>query len=191
MRDPTVEGSTRGPVAIESGVIEVRIRELSQLFNSLDPSPFHERELDDDAAAYVESWARELPRRASIRIVVHLPADEARRAEARGLETAIANHFAAQADAIVRERRERTRLGTRYLALGIVVLLSCLVASQIARANLGTGPFARAVEEGLIILGWVANWRPIETLLYDGWPLRRRLALSRRLAAASVEIVAH
>ena len=29
-----------------SGVIEVRIRELAQLFNSLDPSPFHERDLD-------------------------------------------------------------------------------------------------------------------------------------------------
>lgn len=175
---------------IEPGLIEVRLRELSQLFNSLDPSPFHERELDDDAAAYIESWARELPKQARIRIVIHLPEAEARRAEERGLEAAIANHFAEQASAVERERRELSRLGTRYLASGIFVLLVCLGASQIARANLGAGPLAGAIEEGLVILGWVANWRPIETFLYDGWPLRRRRALYRRLAAAAIEVVA-
>ncbi len=174
----------------ESGVIEIRLRELSQLFNSLDPSPFHERELDDDAADYIVSWARELPKQARIRIVIHLPEAEVRRAEERGLELAITNHFAERAAAVEREQRELSRLGTRYLAIGIFVLLVCLGASQIARANLGSGPLARAIEEGLVILGWVANWRPIETFLYDGWPLRRRHALYRRLAAAAVEIVA-
>mgnify|MGYP003392134273 CR=1 FL=1 len=43
-----------------AGVIEVRIRELAQLFNSFDASPFHERDLDDDAENYIVSWAREL-----------------------------------------------------------------------------------------------------------------------------------
>lgn len=29
--------------------IEINLNRLSQLFNSLDPSPFHERDLDQDA----------------------------------------------------------------------------------------------------------------------------------------------
>jgi len=40
--------------------IEVRVQDIGQLFNSLDPSPFHERDLDDDAEAYIVGWAREV-----------------------------------------------------------------------------------------------------------------------------------
>jgi hypothetical protein len=42
------------------------------------------------------------------------------------------------------------------------------------------------VQESLIIVGWVANWRPIEIYLYDWWPIRRRRRLLARIAAAPV-----
>ena len=41
--------------------IEVRLRDLGQLFNTMDPSPFHEKDLDHDAEEFIESWAREFP----------------------------------------------------------------------------------------------------------------------------------
>jgi len=47
---------------------------------------------------------------------------------------------------------------------------------------------ARLVEESSLILGWVANWRPLEIFLYDWWPIWRRLRLYRRLAEAEVTI---
>ena len=55
------------------------------------------------------------------------------------------------------------------------------------------GPWAgwvgsRFLEEGLIIVGWVANWKPLEIFLYDWWPLARRRNLYRRLAAAKVTV---
>jgi hypothetical protein len=34
---------------IDRATIEVRVHEVGQLFNTLDPSPFAERDLDDDA----------------------------------------------------------------------------------------------------------------------------------------------
>jgi hypothetical protein len=37
------------PANTDAAVIEVRVRENGQLFNSLDPSPFHERDIDSDA----------------------------------------------------------------------------------------------------------------------------------------------
>ena len=37
--------------------LELRLRELAQLFNSLDPAPFLDRDLADDAEDYIESWA--------------------------------------------------------------------------------------------------------------------------------------
>jgi hypothetical protein len=45
------------------------------------------------------------------------------------------------------------------------------------------------VDEGLIILGWVANWRPLEIFLYDWWPLARRRRLFQRLAEMPVEVL--
>ena len=172
------------------GIIEVRIHELAQLFNSLDPSPFHERDLDDDAEAYIVGWARELPPEAPLRLVVHLPIGEAKKAEERGLSKSLTNYFGERAEMLDRDLRELFRNGRRYLSIGLPVLLACLTASQLVRAGLGTGPFERALEESLIILGWVANWKPIETFLYDWWPLKRRRDLYRRLRDATVEVKA-
>jgi hypothetical protein len=53
--------------------IELRVQDIAQLFNSLDPSPFHERDLDDDAEAYIVGWAREVDTGGPFLIVVHLP----------------------------------------------------------------------------------------------------------------------
>jgi hypothetical protein len=33
--------------------IEVFVDRIEQLFNSMDPSPFHERDLDDDAEEFI------------------------------------------------------------------------------------------------------------------------------------------
>ena len=47
--------------------IEISLSRLSQLFNSLDPSPFHERDLDHDAEEYIVGSAEEIAR--SVRCV--------------------------------------------------------------------------------------------------------------------------
>ncbi|MFZ4808730.1 MAG: hypothetical protein ACOYLQ_15860 [Hyphomicrobiaceae bacterium] len=169
-------------------LIEVRVRELAQLFNSLDPSPFHERDLDDDAEAHIVGWARELPDAPALRIVVHLPPAEAEKARQRGLAAASANHFARRAAEEERNLRDLFWVGRRYLMVGAPLLIACLFASQLTRSTLGQGPVAQIIQESLIIVGWVANWKPIETFLYDWWPVRRRRDLFRRLQAADVVI---
>ena len=41
--------------------IELRVNEIGQLFHSLDPFPFRERDLDKEAEDYMVSWADEIP----------------------------------------------------------------------------------------------------------------------------------
>jgi hypothetical protein len=41
--------------------IEVRVNELSLLFNAMDPSPLPEKDLDPKAEEFIVSWARSLP----------------------------------------------------------------------------------------------------------------------------------
>jgi hypothetical protein len=40
-------------------VLELHVNELRQLFNAMDPAPFHERDLDPNAVQYIVDWARE------------------------------------------------------------------------------------------------------------------------------------
>ena len=143
-------------------IIEVRISRIEQLFNSFDPSPFDDRDLDDDAEAHIAGWARELPKDAALRIILHMPPDEIRRAQDRDLGAALTHYFAVRAQWFDRDRRELYRLGWRYFAVGLLVLSLCLLTSQVLPSLIGTGPATRIVQEGLIILGWVANWKPMD-----------------------------
>lgn len=170
----------------KSPAIEIQIERAAQLFHTLDPFPFRERDLDEEAEAFIVGWARELPKTAPISIVIHLPSEEAHSEQGREIGKAIRQYFENRADAVSNDLKELFRIGRFSLLIGLAALALCIVAGQIARSTLGNSEFARFLNEGLVILGWVANWRPIEIFLYDWWPLVRRRELYRRLAAAEV-----
>jgi hypothetical protein len=172
----------------QRATIEVRIRELGQLFNSLDPSPFTERDLDDDAEAYIVGWAHEVDTKGPFQIIVHLPEAEAQKAREHGLQSAIGNYFGYRAGMIERDLRDLVRIGRRSLVIGIGVLTICLALSQLVRTALPQWALGQLLAEGIIIFGWVANWRPAEIFLYDMWTVRRRLDLYRRLADAQIAL---
>lgn len=181
----TVEGASAHP---GGRPIELKVREIGQLFQSLDPLPFRERDLDAAVEEYVVASAREQGGTAPIRILVHLPAEEGRREEAGHIGDAIRNYFAYRAEAAGWELNELFRVGRASLAIGLSVLTVCVVLGAEVSSRVGGGYAARALDEGLIILGWVANWRPIQIFLYDWWPLARRRRLCLRLARAAVEL---
>lgn len=167
-------------------VIAIQVGRIAQIFDSFDPYPFRERDLDPDAEAYIVDYARELPHAAPIRIVVHLPPREAESAEARHLPDAMRHYFGYRADTKRKELRDLLNLGRRALAIGLMVLAVCTLAAEFVTHMLPEGP--GVLREGLLILGWVANWRPLEIFLYDWWPIARQGTLYRRLASATVEV---
>jgi ABC-type spermidine/putrescine transport system permease subunit I len=170
--------------------IAVRARTIGQLFNTFDPSPFREKDLDGGVEQFLVGWVRELPPGTPFRIVVHLPAEEAAKPEAAEIAAAFAHYFRDRVEVSTQELRELLRIGWRSLLIGIVVLVACLIASQVAAKAIANATVSRVVEESLIIVGWVANWRPIEIYLYDWWPIMRRVRLYRRIAAAHVRVKA-
>ena len=74
------------------GLIELRLNNVGQLFNTMDPSPFHERDLDHDAEEFILSWAREHESDSDlrIRIVLRQPEDAE---SARLVEESIKHYF--------------------------------------------------------------------------------------------------
>jgi hypothetical protein len=169
-------------------LIEIRVDRLAQLFHTLDPFPFREKDLDQEAEEYIVSWARELPDKRPIRIAVHVPEAAVQAGTSREMNEALRHYFAGRAQAVQHDLNELFRVGRRALAIGIPILVACFVSARFAAGYLVENPVQRLVEESLLILGWVANWRPLEIFLYDWWPLARRRDLYRRLADAAVEL---
>ena len=96
--------------------------------------------------------------------------------------------FAYRSKVLGLDLRDLFRTGRASLAIGLAVLAACIVLGRGASSFLGAGYLGRFFDEGLIILGWVANWRPVEILLYDLWPIVRRRRLYSRLSLAQVKI---
>ncbi len=167
--------------------IELRLREISQLFNSLDPSPFNEQDLDGDAEEFIVSWARELPRGRPLRLVLHLdrPLPDGR--DTASVADAIHHYFNYRATIAGLELRQLLKQGRMSLLIGTTFLAACLLLSRMIAPN-GADAARVIAREGLTIGGWVAMWRPMEIYLYDWWPLWRRGALHRRLGRMKVDI---
>lgn len=172
----------------EPNAIEVRVEEITQLFDTLDPFPFRERDLDKHAEEFIVGWARELPRRQPLKIIIHAPEKELGKEHAKELAAALRRYFDYRAEVTGRDLNELLRVGRLSLLIGLAVLTTCVLTARGATEVVGQGNVSGIIRESLIILGWVANWKPIEIFLYDWWPLARRRNLYRRLAAASVEL---
>jgi hypothetical protein len=166
--------------------IEIFVDRIEQLFNSMDPSPFHERDLDDDAEEFIVGWAREFPRRDPVLLVVHVNQLPAHGDAQHLLEMAVHNYFAYRAKLNRFDFHHLLKQGRTSLLIGLAFLAACMIASQLLRREAGT--LANVLREGLIIAGWVAMWRPMEIFLYEWWPLRRRGHLYQKLTRMHVEV---
>jgi hypothetical protein len=164
--------------------IELQVNRIGELFQSFDRFTCLNKDVED----YIVSWTRMHANDQPIKIIIHLPEKEAHTKAAKELAKAFAQYFGYHAALLQHDLDELRADGRRFLAIGLTILVLCLVVSQVAARYLAEGPVRRLLEQSLPILGWVANWRPLEIILYDWWPLARRRDLYRRLAKASVEI---
>jgi hypothetical protein len=174
--------------AVHSGTIEVHIAELRRLFDAMDPSPFHDRDLDPRAVEYIVGWARELPRGASLALLVHLDRSAGSPDETALLGDAIRQFFRGRSEAAKHRLKQLFRGGRVSLAIGLAVLAVAFATSQLIGRLPQVSGFGELLTESVLIGGWVAMWRPIEIFLYDWWPILAEARLYDRLAAMPVSI---
>lgn len=177
--------TTQSP-EIRSESIDIRLTRADQLFAQLDPSPLVERDLDDAVEEFLVDSALDKPPETRLTIRVHLQAPDSA-ADPAALAAAIGNYFGFMRDREGGRIRELLREGRRSLGAGLLFLALCTALGQSAYALVGA-PAGAFLREGLLIIGWVANWRPIEIFLYDWRPMRRKQKVYARLAEAQVEL---
>lgn len=166
-------------------VILVRVGELRQLFNAIDPSPFHDRDLDPNAADFIVDWASGVPRSRPLGLTVQLERSVDAPAEARLLREAVHQFFGRRSAASRRQLRELFRRGRISLVIGLAFLTMSSMAANLLSDMIGPGGILR---ESILIGGWVAMWRPLEVFLYDWWPIAAEARRYDRLASMPVRV---
>lgn len=173
----------------ENGVslIDINLDSLDQLFNSLDPAPFRQKDLDTDAEDYIVGAIEDFPLHAQLKLVFHLPAPEVATAASEDIPHALHHYFGYSLESSRRRLRGELREGRATLAIGLGFLFLCMALRQIVLAW-DTGTLGHILAEGLLISGWVAMWRPLDAFLYGWWPIRRKCAVYRKLTTIAVDV---
>lgn len=169
-------------------LIEIRVTELRQLFNAIDPSPFREKDLDPAAEQFIVGWAREVRSDARLALVVYLDRLAGLPEESTILREAVQTFFSYRCEVTKQRLRQLLREGRTSLVIGLAFLTAAFVAGNLLARLMEGHQVGELVRESLLIGGWVAMWRPLEILLYGWWPIRAEARLYDRLARMPVRI---
>jgi len=166
-------------------VVELVLHSVAQLFNSLDPAPFHEKELDTEAEDYLYTLVDNIPYAREVEMVVYLPFLLVTPENRDAIVLGVRNHFKYKATKTQSEQRRLFRTGRGVLAIGLVVLFFSLLVRQIL-PEFPDSPTNRMLQEAFLIVGWVALWQPVSTFLYDWWPLYYKRRMYGKIASMNV-----
>src|SRR5450755_1518184 len=99
--------------------IEIFVNRIEQLFNSMDPSPFHEKDLDHDAEEFIVSWAQEYPRSDPLTLIVHLDQSAETAGSQEVVERAVRNYFTDRGKLNRLEFKRLLKQGRTSLVIGL------------------------------------------------------------------------
>jgi len=114
-----MNGYSSGDQSTQFAQIQLELRDINQLFHSLDPSPFREKDLDQNAEEFIVSWARELPKTDQFLLRIHLPDTPTVGKDEKAVQEAIRNYFSYRADQYALRNRELLREGWMNLGIGL------------------------------------------------------------------------
>jgi hypothetical protein len=113
---------------------------------------------------------------------------EASTLDEAAVQKAFRNHFDYELGRARRHVRTSARSARNGFLLGVGLMALLRVLSEVFVMQLSPGDARRILHEGLVIVSWVALWRPIELVLYDFWPVREKRRIIERLRDAEVSL---
>ncbi len=170
-------------------MIELELHTAMQLFNSFDPAPFHEKELDREAEEYIYNTVGEFPLKKPLGIFIYLPPSEADGETEHILKEAIRNHFSYKKLLTEIELKKLLQRGRRNMTIATLFLFLCLLVIRLL-STLKEGLVHTMLSEGFTIIGWVAMWEPINVFLYGWWPVVQKRNIYRKILSMDVNIIA-
>jgi hypothetical protein len=168
--------------------LELSIANPMQLFNSMDPAPFRERDLDAEVVAYIVEWAQGQGSKTPLCLSVTLQQAPTGSDELGVLRDAVHESFRRRAIADRRKLKKLFRDGRISLLIGMSFLAAAIFISDYLGGLISNENYAWLLQESVVIGGWVALWHPLNIFLYDWWPIRAEARLFDKLANMEVQL---
>jgi len=168
-------------------VIEIRVKEALQLFDSRDPAPFRDRDLDDDFTEYIIASADEFSIRTPLAIQIYI-SQKNNDVTPDSIIEAIHSYFEYQIELKRNQFTKIMRMAQLFLFVGLVFLFICLGISKWI-SSLDSEILSTTLREGIVIFGWVSMWKPLELILFDWYPIYDRIRLFRKLLKTEIKIM--
>ena len=170
-------------------VVEVHLRELNQLFDAMDPSPFRERDLSPAVEDYIVESVKESPSGPLYGLVIYLDQPSSQSEDDHLIGEAVRRHFARRSRILSRDLRRMIRRGLISLGIGVGFLVTLFIIARGVQRAMGESGAGALLRESMLIAGWVAMWRPLEIFLYDWWPLVGERRVHDRLSRIAVQVL--
>ncbi|WP_410509583.1 hypothetical protein RSJ42_05030 [Methanosarcina hadiensis] len=168
-------------------LIELELHSMMQIFNSFDPAPFHEKELDENAEEYIYNTVGEFPLKKPLEIVIYVPSFEFNSETENTLKEAIKNHFLYKKVLTELDLRRLLQRGRRNLTIAVIFLFLCLLIIRLL-STFENGLLKTMLSEGLLIIGWVAMWEPVNVFLYGWWPVVQKRNIYKKILETDVSV---
>ncbi len=180
----------RYPQVDGKAAIEIEIENILQIFDGRDPAPFRYKDLDDDAVDYIVTSMIENSVYQVEKLLVFVGSyDEIpTKTSKEDVIKAIHQHFAYEAELTRKKINNILRQGFKALLIGISFLSLAILASKWV-SLIEIEFFSSFLKEGLLLLGWVSMWRPINVFLYEWWPYADLKKIYLKLSEIEVEIL--
>lgn len=169
-------------------LIELELNSLMQIFNSFDPAPFREKELDPEAEEYIYNTVGEFPLKKPLKIIIYIPPSEFDDESEHALKEAIRNHFSYKKVLADIELRKLLQRGRRNMEIAIVFLFLCLLIIRLL-STLEQSLINTMLSEGLTIIGWVAMWEPVYVFLYGWWPIVQKKNIYKKILNMDINVI--
>ena len=167
--------------------IKIEVKDVNQFLVSPNSLFYRKRMLTPDAEELIMEEVTLASSKDPIHLKIHLHADAmSRKGE---IKSAIHWHFAWLRSKSERQLKNVLQRGWQSLLISIIFFGLLISMTLVIIKLLPEGGFSIIFREVLIILGWVALWRPADLLLYEWRQYKREINLFRRLEKCDVEIM--
>jgi len=170
--------------------INIRIKTQDQLFNSFDPSPFIDKDLDNDAIEYIVSYFEEFALNEKIEILIHLPKSQKKKTSEKIIRQGIHNYFSYRQELEAHKIKKKLESSRISFTIGVMILISCMGVKYLIVGKLMNHEWLSAIlSEGLTIGGWVAMWKPMGEILYEWLPMKRDKDIYQKISESNIGFI--
>lgn len=167
--------------------VDVAVQEIADLFVPPTPDPLNGRFETKSGVERMRDVVH--PTGPVLRIEVRVASREGASVDADQVQAALRGYCLEEIEQLDVERTKVRRLGMKELRFGLALLAVCFALSATVSA-VGVTPewFRQFLAEGLVIIGWIALWHPVDMLFFDRLPIARDQRILRRIHDGDVVV---